>query len=139
MLIDWTAEDAIDDDDDSLGEYTCEQKESFGGNFVYQLYDLINDPYETNNLYDDSTYASVLESLYSKIGDFEASSVTDIFSESSSTLLQYGHFKSAGGYVVPWDHTVSVPGKTAPVYCAHDTSLSPIKHHTIHRTSSSTK
>lgn len=46
--------------DDSVSDLaTCSQDDALEGDYVKFLFDLINDPYETTNLYDDPTYSEV--------------------------------------------------------------------------------
>jgi hypothetical protein len=71
----WDYDDTLDNDD-SLAEATCSQSGSQNGEFSYFLFDLINDPYETTNLYDsdDTDAADAKEELYAKLDEYQARS-----------------------------------------------------------------
>jgi arylsulfatase A-like enzyme len=54
------SDDHVYDDDTDLARVTdCKQTEAYTGSYMKELYDIINDPYETTNLYDDSSYDAI--------------------------------------------------------------------------------
>lgn len=59
---DWYTVSEESDNDDNVaynGYNYCGQTQSLEGNYVTMLFDLVNDPYETTDLFSDSAYASV--------------------------------------------------------------------------------
>ena len=46
-------------DDEIYDARTCPTFASLEGNYTKFLFDLVNDPYEITNLYDDETYADI--------------------------------------------------------------------------------
>lgn len=76
----WYNTESIDEDDDALdADVRCAPQAGFNdGEFTYWLFDLINDPYETTNLYysEELYVKTARETLYSKLPGFFAKSKT---------------------------------------------------------------
>ena len=122
-----TSKDA--DDDNSLAvSATCSQTDTLTGNYTMFLFDLINDPNETTNLYDDETYEDIKTDFYSQLIKLAKNSKADktTWDERAAALPT---FVKAGGYVVPWvteDRSSAVdPGGYWPEYCRSDSLVAP--------------
>ena len=126
----WYSQDEKSSDDDSTLTISasCSQTDTLIGNYTMYLFDLINDPNETVNLYDNDSYADVKSDFYSELVKFAKLSREDYttFDESSTALPA---FVSANGYVVPW-----VTGESSgtqgtrdywPNYCRSSSLLAP--------------
>ena len=71
------------------------------GAFTYYLFDLVNDPNETENLYDTSDkYIKIQEELYAAV---EAATANAAEAPSvKQTREQYVYWKAQDNYIVPW-------------------------------------
>lgn len=117
----WYDEDTeYEGDDDFDSDERCAQQ-FLTGDFVYYLFDLDEDPYETNNLYysDDETYTMVKEQLYQLLPGYEARATTKIsihWSKHAEVV-----WESYGNNILPWADTEKlVNGEVYehPVYCS---------------------
>jgi arylsulfatase A-like enzyme len=107
----WYNSSSIVEDDDVLDEIgTCSQSNSMNGVYTYYLFDLVNDPNETINLYESST-ASVEAAktvLYDKYSSFKIKTKAFLESnEEESTAI----WKLSDGYIVPWTNLDSTNSK----------------------------
>jgi arylsulfatase A-like enzyme len=83
----------------------CKSLTASVGAFTYGLYDLINDPYETTNLYDVNTddLVAVKTELYDLMVEYNKAAAEDVVNqmdenkEAMETWADEG-----GGYVIPW-------------------------------------
>jgi len=94
-----TAEIENDDELDMIG--TCSQTTSMDGVYTYYLFDIVNDPYETINLY-DSTSSSVENAktvLYDKYTSFNIKTIGLMSSNDEDSITAWKLSKS---YIVPW-------------------------------------
>ena len=98
----WYDEDTeYEGDDDFDSDERCAQQ-FLTGDFVYYLFDLDEDPYETNNLYysDDETYTMVKEQLYQLLPGYEARATTKIsihWSQHAEVV-----WETYGNNILPW-------------------------------------
>lgn len=88
------------DDDGDLSEKPCSQTNS-GPNYEFLLFDLINDPYEQTNLYQNDKYSSIKDSLEDLIKEYsqttrEVSYGTERSPEATSFWSEHGNF------IQPW-------------------------------------
>jgi hypothetical protein len=99
----WNDVDTEVDDDDQVDDMgTCTQyKTTKSGTYTSFLFDLINDPYETTNLYDDDKYSEVIEELQAKLKEFKDNSRTDAYSDEINKMC-YRVWKAASNVIVPW-------------------------------------
>jgi arylsulfatase A-like enzyme len=99
----WNDVDTEVDDDDQLDDMgTCTQyKTTKSGTYTSFLFDLINDPYETTNLYDDDKYSEVIEELQAKLKEFKDNSRTDVYSDEINKMC-FRVWKAASNVIVPW-------------------------------------
>jgi arylsulfatase A-like enzyme len=63
ILTEWYDPATVWDDDNLHNDGTCSQSDALSGNYSKLLFDLINDPYEKTNLYDDASYTSIKVNL----------------------------------------------------------------------------
>ena len=118
-------------DDDDLESKQCQYVNAqasikHGGTppeFVFALYDLINDPYEVVNLYDAGTteVETVKQALYADLYAVHARATKDR-SEGASQILSTCElkWKAAGGYIMPFEDPEvadSSTGRNFPLYC----------------------
>jgi arylsulfatase A-like enzyme len=127
------------DDDDNLNTVSsdCTFKGSYkDGNFTYALYDLTNDPYETNNLYDmddDLDIVAAKTELYALIDRYNTLAKIDSYETATPcSMTCYPVFFSADDYIVPWISGEMTLGdfntsKSYPSYCGiwNDTAITP--------------
>ena len=117
----WFDYDSEIDNDDSLAEGFCSQDLASTGTFEKFLFDLVNDPYETYNIYvnSDTKYGAAKVKLYAIIEEYEAKAAlmsSNFDSRSKHTLPAW---KDHGNYVVPWvneDDLIDYAG-TYPADC----------------------
>lgn len=79
----------------------------FSGEFTYALFDLLEDPYETNNLYDsiedDSDLGKRKALLYQKITEFHRVSRVNLAAAEPTSKIAPTIWKEQGGdYIVPY-------------------------------------
>ena len=101
----WDDYSAVEDDDGINGLSDCKQNDAIDGDFYFALYDLINDPYETTNLYNDtsSTVISVKESLYAELDIVESNSVTNVDNWMNESSYAEVHWTAeCDNYICPW-------------------------------------
>jgi hypothetical protein len=117
------------DDDNSLAvSATCSQTDTLTGNYTYFLFDLINDPNETTNLYDNEDYEDIKTDFYNELIKLAKNSKSDLttWDERKEAVPA---FVEAGGYVVPWvtEDRASVVdvGGFWPEYCRSDSLVAP--------------
>lgn len=55
----YPVESSVGNDDDISGYTSCSQAFSIAGKYTKFLFDLVNDPYETTNLYGNAAYADI--------------------------------------------------------------------------------
>ncbi len=70
-------------------------------NLVLQLYDLWDDPYETNNLYGNSTYSDIQDELWALATTYMES--TKEMPAMDVDPSAYSVFDAANSFIVPWD------------------------------------
>jgi arylsulfatase A-like enzyme len=113
----WFDTEMLLEDDDSLVCGTCSQNDAMIGNYTYLLFDIINDPYETTNLYDDPSYSGVVDTLYDRLHQASANKRWDsgvsYFSKQAKAA-----WKERDNYITPWVKEASLKGKSGfPNYC----------------------
>eukprot|EP01038_Epipyxis_sp_PR26KG_P004341 gene4341-6144_t len=112
----WTgnALDGYDDyytilDDDYFGydttEATCSNIYTMSGNYSYLLFDLINDPYETTNLYNNSDYASEQAYLEGLISEYLLKAKFSLDSGVNEASVAGKYWRKNDYYVQPWSFT----------------------------------
>jgi hypothetical protein len=131
----YTEWDEYIDNDDSLDGAECSQQSSLQGSFTYYLYDLINDPYETNNLYysPDPLYTSVKDDLYTQLETYRQNSKYQVY-DTSKSVHAFSVWKQHNNLVSPWTNNDDVKdlkksyGKT---YCGEtvDDDRLPVNRH----------
>jgi len=135
---DWfEAEDKLDNDD-SLAAGTCSQSLAQSGEFIYYLFDLLNDPYETINLYDVSgndTIDSIKEELYAQLDVYAANSKTTTEDEKKRNKHCFVEWRNNNNYIVPWANVEELPeigdDVKYPLNCYRKPSSRPTGHPTI--------
>jgi hypothetical protein len=100
----WFEPGTMIENDDSLSEGTCNTMLASNGVFTYFLFDLENDPYETENLYNSTSddIEAVKTSLYAMLeiyADNAKSMTGDDQRTSKATLAAW---KDHNYYIVPW-------------------------------------
>ena len=125
----YSADDKDADDDNSLeNSATCSQTDTLSGNYTMFLFDLLNDPNETINLYDNDSFTDLKTDLYNELVRYAKDSNEDYttFYESITALPA---FVAANHYVVPWVTGEKLASDSArsfwPEYCRSDSLLSP--------------
>ena len=102
----WYDPSVISADDDAPNTAECGTTtfNYFNGKFVFGLYDLINDPYEENNLYDDPSEAiqTVKMELYALAEQYHAKAKPDVIKLLSESKTASVAWQNAGGYIVPY-------------------------------------
>ena len=81
---------------------------AFDGDFTYALFDLKNDPYETNNLYLDSKYDTVKTELYALLDKYNQKSGEDVVKSIKASKKASVFWQAAGGYIVPYTNEDNV-------------------------------
>ena len=81
----------------------------YKGDFVYALFDLANDPYEKNNLYDEKgltdtgvTIESIKAELYGIMEGFNNNAQRDDIRSYKTLMTANVVWQGAGGYIVPY-------------------------------------
>eukprot|EP01035_Chromulina_nebulosa_P019029 gene19029-24849_t len=102
----WYESSTVNNDDEPSREvlHGCSQSSSLDdGSFQYYLFDLIDDPYETTNLYDstDSDIIAVKESLYDSIATVVAK--VDEYCEIEKSDSAVTVWSDYDNYVLPWE------------------------------------
>ena len=87
--------------------FSCLILSFLSGEFTYALFDLLEDPYETNNLYysidDDSDLGRRKALLYQKITEFHRVSRVNLASAEPTSKIAPKIWKEIGGdYIVPY-------------------------------------
>jgi arylsulfatase A-like enzyme len=104
----------------------CKSVTSFNGEFTYALYDLVNDPYETNNLYDstDEEIVTAKNELYELMQAYNDGAALDVVDMMEESAVSKKKWQAAGDYVVPWTDVETKLGKqldstgaTYPSFC----------------------
>lgn len=92
---------STDDDDAMQGPACTEERASVGGTFEFMLFDLVKDPYEQVNLFNDPNYEKVKQRLMTHVRYHDTLTRQQEARESSvSTTTQYWY--SNGKYAQPW-------------------------------------
>lgn len=139
---DWYTVSEESDNDDNVaynGYNYCGQTQSLEGNYVTMLFDLVNDPYETTDLFSDSAYASVkvcglIFDLYHFDIDLFQAELYGIIEEYTSTVVQdnyysgisagsFSYWKSNDNFVQPFSFDSS--DTSSPTRCDATHVLSP--------------
>jgi arylsulfatase A-like enzyme len=107
--------DEIDDDDNLDSGNRCAQQ-FLKGKFTYWLFDLQNDPYETNNLYTSTNqmYVFAKDNLYTLLPDFQEKSKKKkgiVFSSKAEIV-----WTENDHHILPWANEDELPG-TFPLLC----------------------
>lgn len=120
----WYDTDDIDEDDDDLAaDVRCAPQAGFGdGDFTYWLFDLVNDPYETTNLYysDEGYIKTARETLYQLLPDYYLKSSLLEF-PTRGNLAAFQRWKEHDDFIVPYvkedDMANGYNTKTYPADC----------------------
>eukprot|EP01035_Chromulina_nebulosa_P017410 gene17410-22959_t len=116
----WKNEDETTNYDDYSVVNSCSQTAISTGTFTYYLFDLINDPYETTNLYEstDTYVVGNKTALYSAIESVTAS--TDICYTVSTYKKAKTFWADYDYYALPWDtdYIEGASSDTYPSYCS---------------------
>ena len=113
-----------DDEESNISECAATSSYAFDGEFTYALFDLVNDPYEKVNLYDDTRYTAVKDELYALIDSYNAKSSEDVVKSIKASKKASVFWQQAGGYVVPYTNEDNVEygmasyGKSWPKLCS---------------------
>ena len=101
----WDDYSEVVDDDGINGLGDCKQNDAIDGDYFFALYDLLNDPYETTNIY-DSTSLSVIaakQSLYTLLDYVELNSVVNVDNWMNESSYAEVHWTDeCNNYVCPW-------------------------------------
>lgn len=92
-------------DDDNLDSGTCTQSVAMMGTYSKYLFDLQEDPNETNNLYMNSTYDDIKDALYSKVNFYAERTASDPSPVTSTSA--YAVWSKHYHYIVPWSDAES--------------------------------
>jgi arylsulfatase A-like enzyme len=103
----WYQSEEILDDDTMLEistQCTATAGEALTGEYVYGLYDLINDPYEQHNLYNENTAEinAVKEELYAQLQLHHAKAKPSLKPGIKSSEIASVAWKEAGGFISPF-------------------------------------
>lgn len=88
--------------------------------FTYYLFDLVSDPYETSNLYNNSLYDSIKTNLYQLVEEYVSSAVLQ--SEPVSTDSPLPFFAAHDYFYQPWIFPTTAAGDsdvTLPQLCSN--------------------
>ena len=103
---DWYDYNTVSNDDDSpnVAECATTTYDYFNGKFVYALYDLINDPYETTNLYDSNILEiqAIKSELYEMLQKYHMKSKPDMVKLLVESSIALEVWNNASGYIVPY-------------------------------------
>jgi len=117
----WYTPDGVIDSDDDLGntENRCAQQ-FVTGEFKYWLFNIVDDPYETNNLYysEEEEHVAAKEKLYNLLPAFEANSKKKIGLHWSTHAMKL--WSASGNRILPWantDELVNSDKYSYPTYC----------------------
>jgi len=121
---DWYDYDEIIENDDSLDGAECSQQSSIQGSFTYYLYDLVNDPYETSNVYyaPESFYTTIKDELYSQLEAYRKNSKYQVY-DATKSVHALTVWKQHSNLVSPWTNDDDVKDlkksydKSYPDYC----------------------
>jgi len=115
--------------DDTIASGSCSEGSAAHGDFVYAIYDLIHDPYETNNLYDstDEDVMRAKENLYAQAVAYKnsAAEVPEYPRPSKEAKVTW---KEHNDYIVPWtkvEDITSSPDYDATKSFPYDCYVSP--------------
>ena len=121
----WYSQDSKDEDDDSLvNAATCSQTDTLTGNYSFFLFDLLNDPYESVNLYDNSSYDDIKSVFYNSLIMLAKSSrldITTFMETAAATKVWVEHMDT----IVPWAELDDSIDQFYPRYCRSTTIVSP--------------
>ncbi len=101
----WDDYSSVEDDDGINGLGDCKQNDAIDGDFYFALYDLVNDPYETTNIYNStsSTIISVKETLYAHLDSLESNSVVNVDNWMNESSYAEVHWTAeCDNYICPW-------------------------------------
>jgi arylsulfatase B len=117
MTSGWFNTEDLLEDDDTLICGTCSQNDAMIGNYTYFLFDLVNDPYETKNLYNDPDYSTIVNTLYDRLHQSSENKRWDsgvsYFSKEAKEA-----WKERENYITPWVKEEELEGKAGfPNYC----------------------
>lgn len=128
----YSGEDEYSDDGDLSEIIDCKQETIYSGDYVKYLFDLQEDPYETNNLYDstDDTIVGVISNLYSQFDEMLESSTADWSSDVSNRWETYcetvaidtwksNDYTITSFLPVSWDGDFIYLDKSYPSYCGN--------------------
>ncbi len=110
------------DDDADMGSGSCPQFLALVGGYTYFLFDLVNDPNETQNLYNLKAYATVKENLYKQLEILTGKSKLDVAPVDVSVSAEIS-WASFGNTIGPWsasseDTALPSIGKSFPQRCS---------------------
>ena len=111
-----------DDDNADVTECSSVAEELTQGDFVYALFDLQNDPYETTNIYAQgdekgSDIAARRAALYAKLDEAHAASKVNLASAEATSEVAPQVWKEVGhDYIVPWVEVEAESIKASNVY-----------------------
>jgi len=117
---------AIDDDEDLHDLVDCSQSSAMTGDFQYALFDLINDPYETTDLYGSEEQEHLLAkvALTKQLNLYKDNARRNNLPLMKNDAKAEQFFKEAGNYIVPYkdiiklrESTSLVPGVDYPEWC----------------------
>ena len=99
----WENGDKLDEDDNLMVTGGCSITSGVGtGDFTFYLFDLKEDPSETENLFNkNSKYEKIQKALYKAV---DSAANQAAYSPSvKQTRAQYVYWKSEDNYIVPWE------------------------------------
>jgi arylsulfatase A-like enzyme len=101
---------SVYDNDDDLTRCQCNQDQAVLGDSEHYLYDLINDPNETNNLYysTDPTYVAVKQKLEAMITERLSSIAYDTYGSVVADDDAYTVWENHDDYIIPWSYSGNV-------------------------------
>jgi len=120
----YTTDETVEDDDDIDGVVSCSQSTAISGTYEKFLFDLVNDPYETTNLYDDADYADIKTTLYNQLDLTTVKSETSYFSSDDA----YTQWDANSYFIQPWNFTLLTTSSSTTSYpslCTSDGLFSP--------------
>jgi len=121
----YTTYETVDNDDELSKISSCSQSNAIKGTFTKFLFDLVNDPYEENNLYDEDGYDDIKDELLSQLDLGKVKPELYYYSASSAKAF----WNKNDYFVQPWNFTKSIErssrATSEPSRCTYSGLLSP--------------
>jgi hypothetical protein len=126
----YSGDEEYSDDADLTEVEDCKQEDIYSGQYVKYLFDLVNDPYETTNLYDstdddvmthkEDLYAQAIALLANAQNDYSTmmSNEYDSYCEDTALTVWATYDDNTGPFLdADWDVEFAGSTKSYPSYC----------------------